>query len=308
MPTRPISPPVSRRGPTITAIAEPPVHPDHQLRGRPVPPSEPPLGLLGLISLRRWSLVACVVLGLGVGLGVGHGSPVTYTAQGQLLAGATSVSAAAVPSFAQAGQSLAQTYSRVFAGDLVRKRMTAGGFDARTETASASPVAGSSVILVETTAPTPAAAVRAADTGISALASTVSALLDNSDSITATRATLRTAYEQQAEAESVRNELEKDKVKPTAAAYEKATADLGTAQATVGAARQLLADQVGASVAANGVQPLTSASVTSSTSSQRYQLWGSIGLIGGLVLWLLIALLRSRSLRREPVPARRATA
>jgi hypothetical protein len=248
------------------------------------------------------------VLGLGVGVGVGYRSPVTYTAQGQLLAGATSVSAAAVPSFAQAGQSLAQTYSRVFAGDLVRKRMTAGGFDASTETATASPIAGSSVILVETEAPTPAAAVRAADAGISALTNTVSALLDNSASIAATRATLRTAYEQQAEAESVRNQLEKDRVKPTASAYEKATADLGAAQATVGAARQLLADQVTASVAANGVQPLTSARVTSSTSTQRYQLWGSMGLIGGLVLWLVIALVRSRPLRREPSPMRRTTA
>jgi hypothetical protein len=283
----------------ITAIAHPPTPLDERLQ------DTRPLSLLGLMDLHRRSLVLLVLLGLVAGLGVAYLSPVTYTAQGQMLAGATSVNAAAVPSFTQAGQSLAQTYSRVFSGDQVQRAMVAHGYDPATESVTASPIAGSSVILVEAEAPTARAASRAVDAGIDALASTVSALLDNSTAVTATRTTLQTAYRQQLQAQASIDALERKRARTTSTDYEQATADLGAAQATVAAARQLLADQVAASVQSNGARRLTSAHVTSSTSTQRYELRGAIGLIAGFVVWLLIALLRSRPLRRKALPARR---
>jgi uncharacterized protein involved in exopolysaccharide biosynthesis len=256
------------------------------------------------VSRYRRSFVLCVLLFVAAGLVVGWRSPVTYTAQGQMIAGATSVNAAAVPSFTQAGQALAQTYSRVFSGDEVRRALAKGGFDRAKDTVTASPLASSSVLLIESTAPTPEAALRATDTGIDALASTVSTLLNNSTSIVQSGDALRAAYVEQARAQAVIDGLDKKDEPKTSTAYEQATARLGSAQATVSASRQLLTEQVGNSVQSNGVRRLTSAHLTSSTSSQRFQLWGAIGLVAGIVVWSLIAFVRSRPRRAAP-PLRR---
>ncbi|GAA4753107.1 hypothetical protein GCM10025783_27490 [Amnibacterium soli] len=256
-----------------------------------------PVTYLGLVSRHRRSFALCVLLFTAAGLGAGALSPVTYTAQGQMIAGATSVNAAAVPSFTQAGQALAQTYSRVFSGDEVQKKLVAGGFDRAEDTATASPLASSSVILIESTAPSREAALRAADTGIDALSSTVSTLLDNSTSIVKSGDSLRAAYVEQAQAQAAIDQLDKNDEPRTSRDYETATARLGAAQATVSAARQLLSDQVGNSVQSNGVRRLTSAHVTSSTSTQRFQLWGALGLVAGIVVWSVAAFLRSRPRR-----------
>lgn len=246
-----------------------------------------------------------MLLFLAGGVAVGYVSPVTYTAQGQMLAAGTSVSAAAVPSFAQAGQSLAQTYSRVFSGDLVQRKLLAAGVDPRTESVTASPIAASSVILIEAQAPTPRAAQHAADAGVAALQSAVSTMLDNSSSLASTRQILENAYKAEVKAQTALDALNRKKQPEGSAAYQQATADLGIAKTTVQAANEMLTSQVSASVQANGVAPLSSAVVTASTSTKRYQTWGVIGLITGLAVWLALALLRSLPPRRGTRVGRR---
>ena len=82
---------------------------------------------LAAVLRRSWLPVSfLVVLGALAGGAWGYATPVTYVAQAQVIAGATSVSAAAVPSFAQAGQSLAETYSRVFSSDAVTSNFPQG--------------------------------------------------------------------------------------------------------------------------------------------------------------------------------------
>lgn len=244
----------------------------------------------------------CVLLGLALGLVAGSLQPVTYTAQGQLLAAGTSVNAAAVPSFAQAGQSLAQTYSRVFASDAVQQKLRAAGLDSGTESVTASPMAGTSVVLIEGKARSAATAEHLVDAGLSALQSTVADLLDNSGQLTRTRAVLKTAYAQQVKAQTALDELNRKKEPEASKAYQDAVADLGSAQATVAATKGLIASQIADSVQANGLSRLSSGAVNSSTSTQRLQFWGAIGLVAGLALWLLTAVLRSRSFRRPNPP------
>jgi uncharacterized protein involved in exopolysaccharide biosynthesis len=273
----------------------------------PAPPTgDAPVSYLALVGRYRRSFVLCVLLFLAAGLLVAWRSPVTYTAQGQMIAGATSVNAAAVPSFTQAGQALAQTYSRVFSGDEVQRRLAGAGFDRAEDTATASPLASSSVILIESTAPSREAALRATDAGIDALAGTVSSLLDNRASIVRSGDALRAAYVEQAQAQAAIDRLDDKRAAESSPAYEAATARLGAAQATVSAARQLLTDQVGNSVQSNGVRRLTSAHLTSSTSTQRFQLWGALGLVAGVVVWSVLAFVRSRP-RRRPRSAPQAS-
>lgn len=265
-----------------------------------------PLSLLGLVDLYRRSLALCVILFVGAGLVIAYFAPVTYTAQGQMLAAGTSVNAAAVPSFTQAGQSLAQTYSRVFSGDEVQGRLKAQGFDGTTETVAASPIANSSVILIEATAPTERDAVRLADDGIAALDKTVSGLLDNSSLIADTRANMLTAYKGQAEAKAKIDQLDKRKTDKNSTVYGDAIAALSEAQANATATQQLLQAQISDSVQANGVAPLASGQITGSNSRQRFQLWGASGLVAGVLVWLLVALVRSGRLRRSaPVRGQR---
>ena len=267
------------------------------VRSRAVP-AQRPLSLLGLADVHRRSLILLVLLFVAGGLTIGFLSPVTYTAQAQMLAAGTSVDAAAVPSFTQAGQSLAQTYSRVFSGDSVQKDLLKRGYDPSTETVTASPVAATSVVLIEATGPTPADATRLADNAVSALQTTVNGLLDNSAAVDKTQGQIETALTEVAEANSTIKSLDRRRVDQNSAAYGEASARLSTAQAKADALRTLLTQQISGSVAANGIAPLASAGVTESNSRQRFQLWGAVGLVAGIAVWLVIALVRSARLQR----------
>ena len=257
-----------------------------------------PLSLLGLVDVYRRSLIVSILLFVAAGLALGYLSPVTYTAQAQMLAAGTSVDAAAVPSFTQAGQSLAQTYSRVFSGDSVQQALLKKGYDPSTETVTASPVAATSVVLIEATAPAPAVAARLANNAVAALQTTVSSLLDNSRAVERTRSQMEDALVQVAEANAAIKSLDRRKADQNSASYGQASADLSTAQANADALRSLLTEQISGSVAANGIAPLTSGGVTGSNSRQRFQLWGAVGLVTGISVWLVIALIRSARLQR----------
>ncbi len=269
-------------------------------------PAQRPLSLLGLADVHRRSLIALILLFVAGGLTVGALSPVTYTAQAQMLAAGTSVDAAAVPSFTQAGQSLAQTYSRVFSGDSVQRALLKTGFNPADETVSASPIAATSVVLIEATGPSPAAATRLANDSVSALQTTVNALLDNSSAVDRTKSQIEAALTEVADANSTIKSLDRREVDQNSAAYGEASARLSTAQANADALKTLLTDQISGSVAANGIAPLSSAAVTESNSRQRFQLWGAVGLVAGIGVWLVISLIRSARLQRSR-GSRRAT-
>lgn len=263
---------------------------------REVPPRAPSLST----ALRRHWAAALAVLTASVVASLVWASlvPVQHVAHAQVIAGATSVNAAAVPSFTEAGKSLAETYSRVFEGDAVRAALADAVGDSRVDVA-ASPIAGSSVILIEATAPTAQEAVRAADAGVDALVAVVAQLLDNQPAVDAATADLAEAHARLSAAESALEAAQSTDGAPDVLAA--ASAEVVSARAAVDAYNGLLTDVISDSVQSNGVQRLVSAEVVSDTVLQRFQLRAAIGLVVGTVLaaGLAYALTLAESRRRS---------
>ncbi|WFG44939.1 hypothetical protein [Pseudonocardia alni] len=232
-------------------------------------------------------LLLCLVVGASVGLLL----PMRYTAQAKLIAGTTSVDIAAVPAYAEAGKSLAETYSRIFLGDAVRdtireagkSEVTVGGNgiswaepDGDSVSVGASPIAGSSLVMIEANAGTEATAEAAADLAAGALVRTV---------------------EQVTTTEEARRQAESDLSRALAALAERerlsngdagSTAELQAARAAADAHRDSLDAVIQNATRANSLDLLASAGITSSNLTVRPQWTGLLGaaLGAGLVLAL----------------------
>ncbi len=275
---------------------------------------------LRTVLKRQYRLIVAVILLvtllslLGAAL-----TPRKFTAQAQVIAGQIGVSAAAVPSYAVAAESLAQTFSRVFDGDAVQQRIAdeLGPDTIAAISIDASPVPATSVILVEAVGPSSDAAVAAADAGARALTEEVSRLLDASDVLkeTAERfaaasrrlTTAQAAFDAaQADLESARGAQVIDEAQQRVAEQ---SAAVSTAQAEVDAYQAALTDAAGNTDAANAVQPLASARLVDDNGIQRFQLWGVTGLVigGGLGLGVGYAVELRQALRDERAvgPSRR---
>ncbi len=229
---------------------------------------------------RHWRLAAgilalCTLAGLLWPFTV----PVRYVAQAQLIAGANSVDAGGVAVSTSAGQSLAETYSRVFSGDQVREILRERVGNERPDV-TASPIPGSSIILIEARGASEAEAIQIADASVDALVTVVSDLLNNDEAVAAATARLTQAYVDLATAEDAAGGADDDDVTGALSAR----AEVASAQSAVEAYDALLTDLIQNSVQSNGVRRLASAQVTSDTSTQRFQLGGAIGLVLGAAL------------------------
>ena len=245
-------------------------------------------GLTATVLRHRRVFAICVVVGLAVGLVIGAVVPVKYTAQARLIAGATSVTAAAVPSYAQAGISLAETYSRVFDSDAVQKVLHSRFGDGKLDI-KASPIADSSVVLIEATAADPATATQLADTGVDALVQVVTGLLDNDRNVRQATASLNDVYTQLNTAQATLSRLQRERVPANDPGLIKAQADVQTAQTAVSAYATQLSTEVGNTAASNGIQRLASGYITSDTGVQRFELYGVIGLFLGIGAGVVLA-------------------
>lgn len=242
-------------------------------------------------------LLVCVAVAAVLGLSI----PVRYVAQAQGIAGATSVSAAATPAYTEAGRALAETYSRVFAGDDVQGRLR-DSVQSRDIDISASPIAGSSIVLVEAQAPSGAEAVDAADAGVDALVVVVDSLLSNQGSVDQASRGLAEANQRLAAAQVGAGVDATGE--PAVGTSPDALAQLLTARAEVEAYRALLTETVRNSVQANGVQRLSSATVVSDNRVRRLQLSVGAGTVLGLLLACGVAYWRAaQSHRDERSPA-----
>jgi hypothetical protein len=262
--------------------------------------TENSMGLVATILRHRRVFAACVLVGLTVGLGAGAAVPVKYTAQARLIAGATSVAAAAVPSYAQAGISLAETYSRVFESDGVQRVLHTRFGDGKLAI-TASPVAGSSVVLIEASASDPATATRLADAGTDALVQVVTALLNNDRNVKQATASLNDGYARLNAAQATLASLQRDRLPATDSGLIKAQADVQTAQTAVSAYAAQLSNEVENTAASNGIQRLASATITSDTGLQRFELYGVIGIFLGIGVGVVLAyVLESRRTTKAP--------
>ena len=253
--------------------------------------NRPPIAVTTVIRV-QWRLVALVaVVGLVLGLIAGAILPVRYTAQAQVIAGATSVNAAAVPSFAEAGRSLAETYSRVFLSDGVRT-VLAERFNGQVPgDVSASPIAGSSVILIEATSTTEENATALADAGVDALVTVIAGLLDNAEAVDLARSNLDEAFVSLGTAQA-ELDVALDVGGPASTRAIEAAAGVQTAQTAVDAYAAELNSAIGDSSQANGVQRLVSASPTSDNFLQRFELYGAGGLLIGVLAGSAFAVVR----------------
>jgi hypothetical protein len=131
---------------------------------------------IGRSALRHPVLVClAVVIGLLVGTAVGYKHPATYTADAQLIVGrVSSLAEDQIPGLAVAEQALASDYARLMTSSNVISATEANlGVSSLPGTVSASPIAQSSIIDVQATAPSAAEALNVANAGAKALESDV---------------------------------------------------------------------------------------------------------------------------------------
>ena len=248
--------------------------------------------------LRKWPIaIAAIVCCTLAGVVWASTVPVRYVAEAQVIAGATSVTAAAVPSFAEAGNQLAETYSRVFAGDGVQSALEEA-VDEESVELTASPIPGSSIIVIEARGASAEAATTAADAGVDALVSVVTSLLDNDADVQAATVDLNEANVRLGAAESALASAVEAEAAPETIAS--ARAEVESARGLVEAYDALLSQVVVDSRASNGAERLASAEITSDTSRQRFELRVTASFIIGCVLGLVLAYAAAVSGARRP--------
>ena len=256
-------------------------------------------------ALRRHWRIAALILALCTAAGLlwPMTMPVRYVAQAQLIAGANSVDSGGVAASTSAGQSLAETYSRVFSGDAVREILRERVGDDRPDV-TASPIPGSSIILIEARGGSEDEAIQIADASVDALTTGVADLLNNDEAVAAATARLTAAYVDLATAEAAAGAPAGEDEEPASLS---ARAEVASAQSAVEAYDALLTDLIQDSVQGNGVRRLASAQITSDTNLQRFELGGAIGLVLGALLGSGVAYARALSDSGRRGTARRVT-
>ncbi|NHC13442.1 hypothetical protein [Motilibacter deserti] len=142
-------------------------------------------------------LLACLLAGLTAGVGAAMTRPVSYTAEARLVVGDQSLSAQAVPGYANAIELLAASYARLVGGDAVQRSVREAVPGAAV---TGSPVPGAPVIRIEAVADNQGDAVRAADDAVTALRGAVADPEQRSGQLDALAKTYETAKAEEAEA------------------------------------------------------------------------------------------------------------
>ncbi|WP_432544886.1 YveK family protein [Kineococcus sp. SYSU DK002] len=135
---------------------------------------------------RRWKLAALlVVVGAGAGAGTAYLTPTTYTGEARVAVGSQSLDARIVAGYTNASQQLASDVSR-YVNDRQAQNDLAPVLGEEVDSVqriSASPIAGSSVIMVEVDAMDRAAATQGAQTVAQQLVDQVNATYTNPDDL-----------------------------------------------------------------------------------------------------------------------------
>jgi exonuclease VII small subunit len=259
--------------------------------------------VLSLALRERWRpALTAGLLVLALCLLGGFLYPREFTAQSQVIAGQVGVAAAAVPAYAVAGESLAQTFSRVFSGDAVQTRIAQdlGPDEYKRVSLSASPIPGTSIILLEAKASTSRGAQQAADVAATVLTDEVRSLLSSADALEETSRRFAEASQRLLRAQS---DLDQAKAQLEAAASRSDDASTTTAQglvaermaaaavaqAEVDALQSDINDGASSAEPANAVQLLASGQVVDDNNLRRFQVLGLTGLLLGSVAASLIA-------------------
>ena len=135
---------------------------------------------------RRWKLAALLVAaGAGLGAGAAYATPTTYTGEARIAVGSQSLDARVVAGYTDASQQLASDVSRYVNDRQAQNDLepVLGAQAESVERISASPIAGSSVILVEVDAGDQAAATQGAQTIAQQLVDQVNASYANPDAL-----------------------------------------------------------------------------------------------------------------------------
>ncbi|MEW1958812.1 hypothetical protein [Kineococcus sp. NPDC059986] len=131
---------------------------------------------------RRWKLAALlIVVGAGAGAGSAYLTPTTYTGEARVAVGSQSLDARVVAGYTNASQQLASDISRYVNDRQAQNDLTPvlGNRTSSVTRISASPIAGSSVVMVEVDAKTASAATQAAEAVAKQLVDQVNATYTN---------------------------------------------------------------------------------------------------------------------------------
>lgn len=269
----------------------------------PRPPAD-----LGGAMRRYWPLVLLPALLLGsLALFVSANRSPTYTAEARLIVGGLDVSTRSVPGFAEASESLAQTYSRSVTADAVvrpvARRLGISPGEARSRLAGTG-LPDSAVLRVQATGPDAKSAVRLANAGARGLIAYVDRLRPETDQTD----TLLRDYKQAALSLS-RAETRLELLRPLVLGgggedirrqFEEATVDVDTARLRMRTIGDLYSLRRQTSQETDLLSVLNLASGASSDRSSSAQRLLFVGGAAGLAIGLaLAAALDARRRRRD---------
>jgi capsular polysaccharide biosynthesis protein len=276
----------------------------------------PPVRVSLTEAIRRyWPLVLLpVVLLVAIGATVGLVRDPTYTAEARLAVGRIDVSEpGALSGFAEATQSLASAYSRAVRAEQVVNRVAR---DAREspdyvrDHVSASPVPESPVITMEGTGDSEAVAVRLANTASTELINYVERLNRTNPDSPRLLDELRRAVERRNTLESLADEagdaFEESGSDTDRAAFDELRGRVEIADVRVDALRDAYSDSQQGRGTTSLLQVQTRAIDASNDRMSVFQLLVGIGLLGGLVIGLGLAVMRAQgAIRRTRLAGRR---
>jgi capsular polysaccharide biosynthesis protein len=289
---------------------------DGLLAAVPVQEDQPGFESIGRSVLKHPFFVAFLtVLGLIAGTAIGYLHPVSYTAEVSLIVGRTSgLAESEVPGLALAVQGLASDYARLATtSPVLSDTKTILHVSQLPGTITATPVPESSVIHVDSSAPTQAQAVALANAAGAALVKTV---LNATNDTKAELSSILKAYdavEQEAQSDSAQASLLQDRLNqivgrvadgtptPLEAQEEKSLtakiAQLQTASNEAQLSAQTYSGQYSSAVPPlqaqdEIVQQVGDATSTGSNHKTYLEAGGLAGLVGGLIVGLALASLK----------------
>jgi capsular polysaccharide biosynthesis protein len=232
-----------------------------------------------------WVILFAVLLGAGVGTTYGLMRAPTYTAESRMSVGRIDVSTQAIPGFAQAALTLADSYSRAIdARSIVHQVAQQTGLPPRTviDDVSASPIPASPVVRVFATASTGQQAVTLADTASRSLISYVRTLNQFNPDSKALLKRFQRASEKLSQALAVQQ---------SGGVSASDTSKVASARLEMQTASDLYRSSQMGQATPNTLQVLALAADADSDFSSNLQRAIFVGVIGGLLIGAGIALL-----------------
>lgn len=264
---------------------------------------------------RVWPVVVvCALLGGGLGVAAALARPTTYTGSARLAVGGSSLSAQAVPGFADASKQLASNFARFVETEPVVAALSPAD-RAAVQSVSATPVPDSNVILLEATASSEGAATRAAQTGATQLRDQVSTAIagtspqDALQQYTDVSTKVASAQQKQVSAQAAYDQLRArigtvdeptqarlDRASTAVAQASSALAVLQVQQSALGTKYQ---NAVNAPISQSALEIVKPGGPELNDRRSKIERYGLAGLVVGLLLAALIAVRLDRRAARR---------